>query len=225
MNELFTSQAFGIALTLAFFILGGYLYQWTRSPLMNPLLIATVLLMIYISVFQLDLHTFLTDLSGINVFLGPLIVSLALPIARYSAVIKRNWHYILIGSFVGALASMISVVVLANLFGLSNELMISLLPKSSTTPIAVEITERLGGIRAITVAAVVISAVSGAVIIPVLLRVLKIKDPRLIGLSLGATSHAVGTSKAIEINPNAGAISGVALVISGIATAILALFI
>lgn len=224
MNELFTSQAFGIALTLAFFILGGYLYQWTKSPLMNPLLIATILLMIYITIFQLDLHTFLTDLSGINVFLGPLIVSLALPIARYAPVIKKNWHYILVGSFVGAATSMLSILLLSHLFGISNELMISLLPKSSTTPIAVEITERLGGIRAITVAAVVISAVAGAVMIPLLLRLLKIKDPRLIGLSLGATSHAVGTSKAIEMDPNAGAISGVALVISGIATAILALF-
>lgn len=225
MTELFTSQAYGIALTLAFFILGGWLYQKTKSPLMNPLLIATISLMVYITIFHLDLHSFLTDLSGINVFLGPLIVSLALPIARYGDLIKRNWHYILVGSFVGALTSMVTVYLLASVFGLSEELMISLLPKSSTTPIAVEISERLGGIRAITVAAVVVSAVSGAVIIPTLIRWLKIKDPRLIGLSLGATSHAVGTSKAIEIDPNAGAISGVALVISGIATAILALFI
>ena len=110
------------------------------------------------------------------------------------------------------------------MFKLDYEIIASIIPKSATTPIAIEVTNKLGGIRAITVAVVILSSIIGTVIIPVLIKLLKIKDPKIIGMGLGITSHAVGTSKAIEINQIAGAIAGVALVFGGIATAVIAIF-
>lgn len=224
MKEIITSQAFGIMLTLFFYIVATQIYLRTKITYLNPLLIATILLMIFIKVAKIDLNTFLTDLSGINVFLGPLIVSLAVPIIKKLDLIKHNLIPIIIGAFVGAFVSMISVIIFGKLFGLTDELIASIIPKSATTPIAIEVTNRLGGIKAITVAVVIISSIIGTVLIPLLIKLLKIKDPKIVGMGLGVTSHAVGTAKAIEINEIAGAISGVALVFSGIATAIIAMF-
>jgi len=225
MREILSSQAFGIMLTLLFYLFGGFLYRKTKWPIFSPLLVATLLLMGYILLADLDMNTFLTDLSGIHLFLGPLIVSLAVPIVKQFKLIRQNILPIIVGSVVGAATSILAVFVLGNWFNLDQEILYSIIPKASTTPIAIEVSEQIGGIRAITVAVVVMTAVIGAVIIPMVVKLLKIKDPRIIGMGLGTTSQAVGTAKALEIDATAGAISGVALVFTGIATAIIALFI
>jgi predicted murein hydrolase (TIGR00659 family) len=224
MNEILSSQAFGIMLTMALYIFGHYLYRRTNFPLFNPLLFASILLIAYIKIGKVDVDTFLTDLSGINVFLGPLIVCLAVPIAKQIDLIKKNLVPIMVGSIVGATVSIVSVLLLGKAFGLEEEIIASIIPKSSTTPIAIEVSNRLGGIRAVTVAVVILTAVLGAVIVPIIIKVFKIKDPRIIGMGLGSTAHAVGTAKALEIDPIAGAISGIALVFVGVATALISLF-
>lgn len=224
MYDIITSQAFGIMLTLLFYIIGTFIYKKTKLPYLNPLLVSTILLIVFIKLAKIDLNTFLTDLSGINVFLGPLIISLAVPIIKKMDLIKKNLLPIIVGAFVGSLVSMLTVVLFGKLFGLDAQIIASIIPKSATTPIAIEVTKKLGGIRAITVAVVIISSIIGTVLIPLLIKILKIKDPKIVGMGLGVTSHAVGTSKAIEINEIAGAISGVALVFAGIATSIIALF-
>lgn len=224
MYDIITSQAFGIMLTLLFYIIGTFIYKKTKLPYLNPLLMSTILLIVFIKLAKIDLNTFLTDLSGINVFLGPLIISLAVPIIKKMDLIKKNLLPIIVGAFVGSLVSMLTVVLFGKLFGLDAQIIASIIPKSATTPIAIEVTKKLGGIRAITVAVVIISSIIGTVLIPLLIKILKIKDPKIVGMGLGVTSHAVGTSKAIEINEIAGAISGVALVFAGIATSIIALF-
>lgn len=222
--EIYGSQAFGVMLALLFYWLGSVLYQKTKFPFFNPLLIASALLIVYISIAKLDLNVFLTDLSGINLFLGPLIVSLAIPIAKQIHLIKKNLIPIVVGSLVGALVSVVSVLVLGRVLGLDFEIIASMIPKSATTPIAVEVSERLGGIRSITVAIVVSSAVIGSVFIPFVIKLLRIKDPLVIGMGLGSTAHAVGTAKAMEIDSVAGAIAGIAMVMSGVFTAIIAIF-
>jgi len=225
MREILSSQAFGIMLTLLFYLFGGWLYKKTKFPFFSPLLVATLMLMGYILLADINMTTFITDLSGIHLFLGPLIVSLAVPIIKQIDLIKKNILPIMVGSIVGAASSIISVFVLGRWFKLDQAILYSLIPKASTTPIAIEVAEKIGGIRSITVAVVVMTAVLGAVIIPVIVKLFKIKDARIIGMGLGTTSQAVGTAKALEIDPTAGAISGVALVFTGIVTAIIALFI
>lgn len=224
MFEIFSSQPFGIMLTMAFYIFGSYLYQKTKFPLFNPLLFATVLLIAYIKIGNINIDTFLTDLSGINVFLGPLIVCLAVPIARLRHIIAKNLVPIIVGSIVGAIVSVVSVIILGELFGLDQEIIASIIPKSSTTPIAIEVSNRIGGIKSITVAVVIITAVIGSVIGPIMVKIFKIKDTKMIGMGLGSTAHAIGTAKAFEIDPEAGAISSIALVFVGVFTAIISLF-
>lgn len=224
MREILASQEMGIALALLFYVVGEFIYRKTRIPLLSPLIVATLLLMIYVWAVGIDIAVFLTDLSGIHVFLGPLIVSLAIPIVKRIKMIKEHLLPILVGSVVGAGTSILTVLVLGSALGLDETILVSILPKASTTPIVIEVSERLGGIRAITVATVVITAVAGAVLIPLLLKLFKIKDPMIIGMGLGATSQAIGTAKALEIDETAGAISSVALVFTGVATAILAIF-
>jgi len=224
MIDIFNSQAFGLMLTTLFYIIGDFLYKKTKFPLFNPLLVAASMLIIFILIFDIDVNSFVTDLSGINVFLGPLIVCLALPIAKNIELIKKNLLPIIVGAVVGAISTVIVVIVMGNLLGLEEVLIASLIPKSTTTPIAIEIANNLGGIRAITVAVVILSAVIGTIIIPILVKLCKVTDPLIIGMSLGSTSHAVGTAKALEMNPTAGAIAGVALVFSGLITVLLAMF-
>lgn len=224
MSSIFGSQAFGIMLTMLFYVFGQWVYKKTKLPFFSPLIVATVLLILYVEISHITLSDLLTDLSGIHVFLGPLIVSLAIPIVGKMDLIKRNFVVIFVGSLVGALVSIFTVLVIAPMLGIDETLVASLIPKASTTPIAIEISERLGGIRAITVAVVVLSAVIGAVVIPSLIKVLRIKDARIIGLSLGSTSHAIGTAKAFEFDQEAGAIASVSLVFTGVLTAIIAMF-
>ncbi|MDD3124061.1 MAG: LrgB family protein [Candidatus Izemoplasmatales bacterium] len=224
MNEIFSSQAFGIMLTFFLYLFSTFLYQKTKFPLFNPLLMSSILLILYIEIAKIDLHTFLTDLSGIQLFLGPLIVSLAIPVVKKIDIIKKNFLVIAVGSIVGAVTSIGAVLILGPMFKLDYEIIMSIVPKASTTPIAIEVSESLGGIKAITVGVVVLTAVIGSVIIPILIKLFKVKDSRVIGLGLGSTCHAVGTAKAIEIDPEAGAISSVALVFTGVITAIYILF-
>ncbi|MCK7485022.1 MAG: LrgB family protein [Bacillus subtilis] len=166
----------------------------------------------------------LGSIQSIQLFLGPLIVSLAVPIVKQIDLIKKHILPIIVGSLVGAIVSMGSILILGPLFGLTPELVASIVPKSATTPIAIEVADMLHGIRSIAVFVVVVTAIIAAVTFPTLFRWLKLKDPVVIGMTFGANAHALGTAKAIEIDPVAGAISGIALVFSGIATALIALF-
>jgi putative effector of murein hydrolase len=224
MAEFLRSQVVGITLTFLFYIIGVKIYQKTKFPLFSPLIISTLFLIGYIQLLGIELSGFLTDLSGIQLFLGPLVVSLAIPIVKKMDLIKRNFIPIIVGSIVGALVSMGSILILGPLLGLEMDMVYSIVPKQSTTPIAVEVSDLLGGIRPIAVVVVLLTAVIGVVLIPPIAKRLKLNDPVVLGMSLGATAHAMGTAKALEIDPEAGAIAGIALVFSGIATAIIALF-
>lgn len=224
MNELFRMPVFGVLLSLSAYLFGAFLYRKTKFPLFSPIVVATALIMGFLAVSGEPVADYLDSTRSIQLFLGPLIVSLAVPIVRQIDLIKKYLLPILVGSVVGAATSMLSVMWLGPLFGLTPEVIASIMPKSATTPIAVEVVGLLGGIPSIAVFAVVATAILAAAIFPFLYKAMGIKDPLLIGLTLGANAHALGTAKAMEIDKVAGAISGIALVISGIATAILALF-
>ncbi|MGD9910205.1 MAG: LrgB family protein, partial [Candidatus Izemoplasmatales bacterium] len=118
MSEIFASQEFGVMLTFLAYMIGVFIYQKTKLPIFSPLLVATILLIAYIKIAGIDLATFVTDLSGIHVFLGPLIVSLAVPIMSKMDIIKKNFVVIIVGSFVGALSSMLAVIYIGPLLGI-----------------------------------------------------------------------------------------------------------
>lgn len=190
----------------------------------NPLLIAIAFIIIILNVFKIPLEDFNQGGDIISMFLAPATVALALSIYRQFEILKRNFLPIFLGCLSGAVASMVSSFLLCKAFGLDEQIIASVLPKSVTTPIAMEISSQLGGIVPVTIVAVIISGITGAVFAPFLIKLFKVNDPVIAGVSIGACSHALGASKAVELGEIQGAMSGIALSISGIITVILSLF-
>ena len=161
--------------------------------------------------------------SLINLFLSPATACLAVAIYSKVQLLKENWLPILVGCVVGSAVSMGSILGLCRLFGLDEAMTASLLPKSVTTPIAVSVAQAHGGIPSITVVAVILTGILGSILAPVLIRLFRVKDPVTAGLSIGACSHAVGTSKALELGETEGAMSGLAIGVCGLVTVIFSL--
>lgn len=214
---------FGVALCIVTFAAGVALNKKLRSPIVNPLLIAIGLTIAVLEVFHIPFENFDKGGDVVSMFLGPATAALALSIYRQLELLKKNFLPIFLGCLAGCVTSMGSVYLLCRLFGLDDSLTASLLPKSVTTPIAMELSEQAGGVVPITVAMVVVTGILGAVAAPLLIRVFHVKNPIAAGVGLGAASHAVGTSKAIELGEVQGAMSGISLSISGILTVLLSL--
>lgn len=225
MKVIFSSPMFGIVLCIFTYKLGLYINNKLKTPLANPLLIAISFIIIILKVFDISLEDFQNGGDIISMFLAPATVALALSIYRQMKILKKYFLPLIIGCFVGCITSVFSIYFLCKMFKLDEKILVSMLPKSVTTPIAMEITNQLGGIVPITVAAVIVTGILGAVLSPTLIKIFHVNNSVASGVAIGASSHAVGTSKAIEIGEIEGAMSGVSLVVSGIITVILALFI
>lgn len=223
MKELFTSPFFGISISILAFALGIAIQKKTKLVLCNPLLIAIVLIIGGLLIFDIPYDSYNEGGEIINMFLGPATACLAVSIYTKLKLLKENWLPILVGCAAGSLTSMVSVYGLCRLFGLDESITISLIPKSVTTPIAVSISSSHGGVVPITVAAVVFTGILGSILAPLLIKLLRIKNPVVAGLSIGASSHAMGTSKAIELGETQGAMSGLAIGICGIITVLFSL--
>jgi len=213
---------FGIVLCVAVYALACFLQQKLKTPVANPLLISGAIIIFLLYALDIPLENFQKGGSVITMLLGPATVALAVSIYRQIEVLKKNFLPVVLGCLAGAVASMVSAYTLSKLFGLDDSLLMSLLPKSVTTPIAMEISRQGGGVAAITVAAVVITGILGAVCAPLLIRVFRIREPVAQGVAIGSCSHALGTSRAITIGAIQGAMSGIAIGVSGIITVFLA---
>ncbi len=224
MSELFASPFFGIALSIVAFSIGVWIQKKTGLVICNPLIIAIVLVSGVLLLFKIPYESYNEGGSIINMFLAPATSCLAVSVYTRMELLKKNWLPILAGCVVGSITSMGSVFLLCRLFGLDEAMTWSLLPKSVTTPIAVGIAESHGGISSITVAAVILTGIMGSILAPFLIRIFRVKDSMTAGLAIGACSHAVGTSKAIEIGETEGAMSGLAIGICGIVTVVFSMF-
>lgn len=154
--------------------------------------------------------------------LTPATVCLAVPLYQQLNLLKKNLKAVAAGILSGVLTSILSVLGLSYLFGLSHDMYVTLLPKSITTAIGMGVSEELGGIVTITVAVIIITGVLGNMIADVVYRVFRIKEPVAKGLALGTASHAIGTAKAMEMGPVEGAMSSLAIAVAGLLTVIFA---
>ncbi len=225
MEEFFASPLFGIVLSLFAYQAGLFLNRKTRCPAVNPLLVAILLVMGVLTALRVPLESYQAGGDFIALFLGPATVSLALTVYRQLPLLKRSLLPVLAGCAAGSAASIGSVLLLCRLFQLDEALTASLLPKSVTTPIAIEISARHGGIVPITVAIVVITGILGAVLSPTLIRLLRIKNPVEAGLAIGTCSHAVGTSRALDLGEAEGAMSSIAIGVSGVITVLFSMLV
>jgi predicted murein hydrolase (TIGR00659 family) len=222
MNGIISSPVFGVLISIIAYQIGALVKQKLKFSIFNPLLISIIILIIFLSGFNIKYDDYNNGGQIISFFLAPATVALALPLYKKFSLFKKNALPILVGILCGDASGIISIIILAKLFNLSAELTKSLLPKSITTPIGMALSKQLGGIPSITVVAIIITGILGSIIGPLLYKTLNINDKVAMGIAMGNASHAVGTAKAMEIGENEGAMSSLTIAISGIATVILA---
>lgn len=218
MAGLFQSPYFGVALSVIAFGVGVKIQRKTKSALCNPLIIAIVLIIFVLLVFKIPYDSYNKGGEIINMFLAPATACLAVSIYTKLAILKKYWLPITVGCAVGSITSMTSVYLMCRFFGLDKAITMSMVPKSVTTPIAISVSQANGGVVPVTVAAVIFTGILGSIAAPLLVRIFKVSDSVAAGLAIGACSHAIGTSKAIEIGEVEGAMSGLAIGICGMAT-------
>lgn len=224
MSALLESTYFGVALTVLAYWIGVKVQKKTGLVICNSLIVAALFVVAVLVAFDIPYDAYYRGGDLVNMMLGPATACMAVNIYSKRELLKKNWVPVLVGCLVGATASVLSIYIMCRMFGLHDTMTVSLLPKSVTTPIASAIAESQGGIKAITVVAVCISGIGGNLAAPFLIKLFRIKDPLAAGLGIGAASHAIGTAKALEIGETEGAMSGLAIGICGVITAVLALF-
>ena len=223
MVEWTNSPFFGVALSVLAFWIGVKIQKKTGLVVCNPLLIGVILVIGLLLALGIPYENYDQGGSLINLFLSPATACMAVAIYSKAQLLKENWLPILVGCVVGSLVSMGSILGLCRLFGLDDAMTASLLPKSVTTPIAVSVAQAHGGIPSITVVAVILTGILGSILAPLLIRLFRVKDPIAAGLAIGACSHAVGTSKALELGETEGAMSGLAIGVCGLVTVLFSL--
>jgi len=212
---------FPLVLTLGSYQIGLWCQKKTRSALCNPLLIAALLSIGVLLLIGMEPQVYAAGTAGISWLLTPATVCLAVPLYEQLKILKGHLPAIAAGILAGTLTSLLCVFGMCRLFGLEDILTLSLLPKSVTTAIGLALTESAGGLSALTAAAIIITGILGNLTGTFLCKLLRITDPVAQGVGFGTASHVIGTSRATEVDPLAGAVSSLSLAVAGILTAIL----
>ena len=221
MNSVVQSSAyFGFFITLFGYWVSTQIAKRMRSTLCNPLLLTIIFIIAFLKLADISYASYDNGAKYINYFLTPSTVCLAVPLYRQLKLLKEYAGAILISIMSGTAACAIMVFGLAKLFLLENSIYASLVPKSITTAIALGMSEELGGLSAVTVMAVFVTGILGAVIANTVFKIFKIEDPVAQGLAMGTASHAIGTSKALELGEIQAAMSSLAIAVTGILTVI-----
>lgn len=219
MNEFAASSVFfGVFVTLAAYFVGLKVKEKTGLAIMNPLLIAIVLVMLLLRGLDIDYAAYNQSARLVSSLLTPATVCLAVPLYEQLQLLRRHKAAILTGVISGVLTSLVCVLVLAMLFGLDHAAYVTLLPKSITTAIGMGVSEQLGGHVSITVAVIIITGVIGNMIAESVCRALRITEPIARGVAIGTASHAIGTTKALELGEVEGAMSSLSIVVAGVLT-------
>lgn len=213
---------FGFVLTIVVFYLALCLKNKTKLTILNPLLVTTIIIVAILLIFNIDYETYNIGAKYVSYFLTPTTVCLAIPLYKQISVLKKNVIGILSGILSGVIANAAVVVLFTNIFKMGNELGTSLLSKSITAPIAIGLTDELGGISSITVFAVILSGIIGAAIAPTIFKLLHIYDKTAQGLACGTSAHGSGTTTALELGEIQGAMSGLAIIVTGLITTVVA---
>lgn len=222
MIEYVDTNLFGVTLTIIVFSIANFIYKKVKNPLVNPIIISTIFIIWFLNYFGISLESYEDGGRLISFFLGPATVALSIPIYKKLELLKKNLIPTLIGVFMGSLAGILSITIMAKVFSLDNIMMLSLIPKSTTSAIAMDISRQIKGNPSITIAFVIATGTLGNILGPSILNMFKIKSKRAKGVALGTASHIVGTAKAMELGSVEGAMSSLAIGIAGIVTVFLA---
>lgn len=221
MHSLVHSEIFVLALVVGTYIAATILYKKTHLSVLHPLLTSIFVIIVILEFLDIEYVSFQQGSHLIHFMLGPSVVALGYVLFEQMKYLKGNVVSILTSVFVGAIVGIISVIVIGKLMGADQSLIATLQPKSVTTPIAMGISEKNGGIPSLTAVIVVAVGIFGSIVGPAVMKVLGIESRIAKGLALGASSHGVGTAAAIQLGAVEGALSGLAIGLMGIMTAIL----
>lgn len=223
MSTFFETSLFaGVTLSLISYLIGSALKKKFKIGILNPLLVSIVVTIVVLAVCRVDYATYNEGAKYLSWLLTPATVCLAIPLYEQWELLKNNAKAVLLGLTAGVLTSLGTVLVLAKLMGLSHEEYVTLLPKSITTAIGMGVSEELGGYVTITVAVIIVTGILGNMFGELICRIFRITEPISKGLALGSSAHAIGTAKAIEMGEVEGAMSSLAIAVSGIITVIFA---
>ena len=220
---LFSSVFFGVFISLFGYEVGVRLKKKFGWAILNPLLIAIIIVIAALKLLKIDYNTYYDGAKYLSYLLTPATVCLAVPLYQQITVLKKNWKAILAGIFAGAMTSALCVLVLSLIFKLSHKQYVTLLPKSITTAIGMGLSEELGGIVTITVAVIIVTGVIGNMFAENICKLFHISDPVAKGVGIGSASHAMGTSKAMEMGEIEGAMSSLSIAVSGLMTVVVSL--
>ncbi len=226
LNEIWVylsaSPLLGLSMTLLAYQGAFWLYQRSgHNPLANPVLIAVSILVLFLTLTATRYETYFAGAQFVHFLLGPATVALAIPLYTQFKRVRTMLLPVVAGLLAGSLTATISAVLIARWFDASLPTQLSLAPKSVTTPIAMGIAERIGGIPSLTAVLVIITGVLGAVGARAVFDALKVRDPAIRGFAIGVASHGIGTARAFQVNEQSGAFAALAMGLNGALTAML----
>lgn len=221
MKEYIVESAyFGVLLSLAAYLLGSYIKKKTRAALLNPLLLSVLFCILILLAGGIPYEVYQKSADYLNYLLTPATICLAIPLYKQFELLKNNGAAIVSGVLSGVLTGIGSVFFLSKLFRLDPVYFVTLMPKSVTTAIGMSISAEYGGYATITVAAIIITGILGHIISESVLKLFRITHPIAKGIAIGSASHAIGTAKAVSLGEVEGAMSSLAIALSGIFTVI-----
>ncbi|MCR9177289.1 MAG: LrgB family protein [Alphaproteobacteria bacterium] len=217
-----TNPLLHLTLTLIAYLGGSKLYRMSgMNPLLNPVLIAVIAVVAILSLTGTNYEQYFEGAQFVHFLLGPATVALAIPLYNQIDRVRRSLPALLASIIMGSLSASLSAIGIAWALGAGPVLLATVAPKSVTTPIAMGISDALGGLPSLTAVMVILTGVIGAMLGPPLLNLLRIRDWRARGLAIGVAAHGIGTARAMQVNEVAGAFSGLAMGLNALATAIL----
>lgn len=216
------SPLLGLTATLLAYQLAYAIYARTRfNPLANPVAISVALLVGVLTLTGTSYRTYFDGAQFVHFLLGPATVALAIPLYQQVEKLKRNWFALLAGTVLGSAAAIATAMLLSWLLGASHATVLSIAPKAVTTPIAMGISEKIGGLPSLTAVLVIATGILGATLARGILNLIKVEDHAVRGFALGVTSHGIGTARAFQVSEQMGAFAGLAMGLSGVLTALL----
>lgn len=221
MTEFLQIGIFPIVLTLAAFRVGQLLQNKWKTPLFNPTLIGTVLVIVFLLVTGMDMSDYTAGTAKLSWLMTPATISLAIPMYEQFQMLRKNLKAIVIGVAAGAISCLGMMLLGGLLLRFDPALTVSLLPKSVTTAIGVPLSELYGGMGGVTTAAIIVTGIFANMMGPALCKLFRITDPVAQGVAFGTAGHVIGTAKANEVSPLTGAVSSLSLVVAGLLTAVL----
>ena len=221
MRDVFCDSVFfGVVISLLAYQFGMLLKRKFKLAILNPILIAVVLVIVLLKVLDVDYESYQGGTQVLSYLLTPATVCLAIPLYEQLGLLRKNLKAVATGLVAGVVTSLVSILGLSVLFGFSHQEYVTLLPKSITTAIGIGISEELGGMVTVTVAVIIITGILGNVIAEGVCRLFRIEEPVAKGVAIGSASHAIGTARAMEIGEVEGAMSSLSIAVAGLLTVV-----